>query len=418
MPELNFESASTLYATHGLHAFAAKCPPPLVRYGLRYYSRRGDTVLDPMAGSGTTLVEAKLNERNSVGIEIDPLARLVAKVKCNHLRAAAIKAASGRLLNNVRRDLLALRSRRPPSAVIDRAKLPEFTNRDHWFLPTVATSLALLAHHIEHLPSVDRRLRDFLWVAFSSTILSKTSVANARDIIHSRHHHHTHTETPDVIRRYEDRVALMAKQVAELPQTSTRAVVHKGDARQLRIEAESVDLVFTSPPYVTALDYTRAHFLAVPWMRNVLRISLEEYLRLGMSYIGTERGPKPRTFEIDRRVEDSEILTEALTQIAADSPYDAKITQRYFLDMKRVLANIARVLRDRKHAILVVCPSHIRRIRVPTHEILVKLAAATGLRLKQQHVRMISERRRILPYMQGPLGGRMSTEYVLVFQKR
>lgn len=35
-------------------------------------TRPGDTVLDPLAGTGTTLVVAKQLERNSIGIEIDP----------------------------------------------------------------------------------------------------------------------------------------------------------------------------------------------------------------------------------------------------------------------------------------------------------------------------------------------------------
>jgi hypothetical protein len=42
MPELDFAALNTLYATHGLHAYAAKCPPPLVRYGLHYYSKEAE----------------------------------------------------------------------------------------------------------------------------------------------------------------------------------------------------------------------------------------------------------------------------------------------------------------------------------------------------------------------------------------
>lgn len=59
-PNLDFNDHNTLYATHGLHAYAAKCPPQLVKFGIENYSKVGDTILDPMAGSGTTLVEARL----------------------------------------------------------------------------------------------------------------------------------------------------------------------------------------------------------------------------------------------------------------------------------------------------------------------------------------------------------------------
>src|SRR6266516_2989019 len=81
IPKLDFRGHDTIYGPHALHPYAAKCPPQLVRYGLRYYSRAGDTVLDPMVGSGTTLAEARRLGRNAIGYDIDPLARLIATVK-------------------------------------------------------------------------------------------------------------------------------------------------------------------------------------------------------------------------------------------------------------------------------------------------------------------------------------------------
>ena len=70
MANLDFNNSNTLYATNGIHSFAAKCPPQLVQYGLRYYSKVGDVVLDPMVGSGTTLAEARITGRDSIGFDI------------------------------------------------------------------------------------------------------------------------------------------------------------------------------------------------------------------------------------------------------------------------------------------------------------------------------------------------------------
>ena len=41
----------------------------------------GDTVLDPMVGSGTTILEAFLAGRRAIGFDIDPLALILSKVK-------------------------------------------------------------------------------------------------------------------------------------------------------------------------------------------------------------------------------------------------------------------------------------------------------------------------------------------------
>lgn len=188
MPDLDFDKHNTLYATHGLHAYAAKCPPQLVRYGLRYYSKPGERVLDPMSGSGTTLVEARLIGRNAIGYDIDPLACLIARVKSGVVSDRSIEQAYEVVTKRSAQDIAALKSVHPPADVRLRAEPPDFVNRDYWFTPEVTEALAVLSHHIT-LVDAPSNIRNFFWVAYSSLILSKTSVANARDIIYSRHHY-------------------------------------------------------------------------------------------------------------------------------------------------------------------------------------------------------------------------------------
>jgi DNA modification methylase len=421
MPNLDFDGHNTLYATHGLHAYAAKCPPQLVKYGLRYYSKPGDTVLDPMVGSGTTLVEARLLGRNAIGYDIDPLARLIATVKSRSVSDRSIECAYDEVIHRSRADLIALRLDSASPVLRKRAELPDFPNRDYWFSPEVAESLAILSHHISEV-STTRAVRDFLWVAFSSLILGKTSVANARDIIHSRHHFWEHPQPPDVLEKFLARVSVMRKQMIDFRKrcqeaAPARVEVRIGDARRLRVQEETIDLIFTSPPYATALDYPRAHFLAVAWLQNALGISLADYFARTAAYIGTERGRQQKDFAADERLKDFAVASSVVSRLVKQSQRQAKLTQRYFVDMGRVLAEMARVLRENGHAILVVCPSHIRKIEVPTHRVFAEIGRSLGLKLVKQHTRTISERRRLLPYLRQAFGKRMDTEYVLVFQK-
>ncbi len=420
MPDLNFDGQRTWYATHGLHSYAAKCPPQLVRFGLSYYSKPGDRILDPMVGGGTTLVESCLLGRDAIGYDIDPLARLIAKVKSYPLSDTVIERAFLKVSSLVEADLAELKKQAPASSVVKRATPPEFHNRDYWFLPEVSQALTLLAYHIEQV-EMRRSVREFLWVAFSSLILARTSVANARDVIHSRHHYWEHPEPPDVMAKFKSRVNLMRQQMREFVEKNrvedvvTRA--HIGDARCLRVRSESIDLVFTSPPYATAIDYSRAHFLAVPWMSGVLGVTFDKYLLLGPSYIGTERGRFRGDFTIHQKLRRYETAHSVLSRLAETSPRHAKLTQRYFLDMQQVFTRIARVLRTGGHAIVVVCPSHIRKVAVPTHTVFTEMGKEFGLRTKKLHTRTINERRRILPYMLEEFGKRMDTEYVIIFQK-
>ncbi len=144
MPDLDFAAHNTLYATHGLHAYAAKCPPQLVNYGLHYYSNPGEIVLDPMTGSGTTLVEAKLMGRHAVGYDIDPLARLIAQVKSSKLQDGWVEQAYETIYKKATKDIAALKSRKVSSALRARATPPDFDNRNYWFDKQVSAALAAL----------------------------------------------------------------------------------------------------------------------------------------------------------------------------------------------------------------------------------------------------------------------------------
>ncbi len=59
------------WATHN-PKYRGNFAPQIPRNIILQYSDEGDTVLDPMVGSGTTLIECKLLHRNGIGIDINP----------------------------------------------------------------------------------------------------------------------------------------------------------------------------------------------------------------------------------------------------------------------------------------------------------------------------------------------------------
>lgn len=422
---LDFAGQRTAYASHGMHSFAARFPPQLARWGIERFSDLGERVLDPMVGSGTTLVESRLLGRHGLGVDIDPLARLIAGVKSTPIDPSGLAAglsafhARARLLFHDLR--LAREHGIPFHDAFREVAIPDFPNRDYWFLPNVVEELALLRHLIDRVGDVT--LRRFFYLAFSSTIITKSasSVANVRDLAHSRPHRVAPARPPDVFRAFETRLARLERSMAEFaassdPRGSARVI--GDDARALPLPDASVDLVFTSPPYVNAIDYPRAHKFSLFWLGHALGTSSEAYRDLGRRYIGTDRVPLALCRTLARRTSGLGALDRVLDRLADADPRRAGIARQYFDDMARVIAEAGRVLRPGRHAIVVVCPSTIAGVSVPTHELLAAVGEMSGLLSHvETHSRVLDDAKRQLPIVRGRFGPGMRTEYVVVLRR-
>ena len=386
-------------------------------WAITRYSSPGDLVLDPMAGSGTTLVEACLLGRAANGAEIDPLAGLVAKAKATPVDPAGLDAAGAdisELLNH---------------GSLDDSWRPALRGWERWFRLDVAQDLSRLRDAINRV-ECEQDLRSLLWVAFSSLIVARTSVANARDLVHSRHHYRAWEESPDAPRRFADRLKAMRRmmvdyraRLVELHGTSDVNVAMIGDdARDLPLDEGSVDLVFTSPPYCSALDYTRAHIFAVAWMADVLDVEVDAYRNLGRNYVGSERAPlieASKEQPLPPRLGYASV--DDVVHMLRSDIERAWIVHRYFRDMLTVISECVRVVRPGGHVVLVVCPSNIRKVPIATHEIFADLAAqlpGEPVLVEALHERTIHDRRRVMPYLEAAFGERMRTEYVLVLRRK
>ena len=157
--ELNFEEKNNIliiskhqsYLTHGVHKFPAKFFPELPRYLISKYSKLGDVVIDPMCGSGTTLLESILQNRHAVGVDIDPIAKMISKVKTTPIEASLLDEAKEKLsilINNK------IKSNKKPN-------IPEFNYRDKWFKPFVLEELGIIKESILELSNVLHKKSSF-----------------------------------------------------------------------------------------------------------------------------------------------------------------------------------------------------------------------------------------------------------------
>jgi tRNA G10 N-methylase Trm11 len=414
--DLSFDTHLPSYATHALHPFAAKFPPQLARWMVEEFSRPGETVLDPFAGSGTMLVEARLLGRNALAADIDPLARLIARVKSTPVDPARIEAEKRCL--DARLDRLIADGVEP--------ELPDFPNRDYWFRPVVQRDLALLRDALAGVSARD--VRDFLLVVYSSVIIAKgpSTVANALDIAHSRAHHVERVAVPAVRARFDDRyrraLRAMSRFYEEARCFNTADVVGC-DARALPIRDASVSAALTSPPYVTAIEYPRSHKFSVWWIGELLGVSNRVYEHIRGDYVGTENVTRAERQAEAQRPFGLQLIDDTVAALTQVDPISAGRARRYFRDMERALREMLRTLQPGRYAVLVVGDSTLRGVRIPTAACLAALAASitldgTSFVHERTLHRSIRERNRQMPIKRGRNGDGITTEDILVLQRR
>ena len=119
---------STTYLTHTIYYYPAKFIPQVVKYVIKHYSHKGDTVADPFAGSGTVGLEAYLNNRNAYLLDLSPL--------LNHIIPVKIPVSQPALSVSVLRMYLA-ELRQSTEFSFDTA----WKNIEYWYNPEVLTFL-------------------------------------------------------------------------------------------------------------------------------------------------------------------------------------------------------------------------------------------------------------------------------------
>ena len=266
--DLSFTGGDRPHPLHALHAFAAKFPAKLPRYFIEGLSEPGETVLDPMAGSGSTLLEGWLTGRHVVGVDLDPLAARQCRAKTTWVDPRLIDETGQRVLSDVRRRIEAGH----PLETF-RAELDDATNAflDYWFLPETQVELSALALVIRE--ETGPVLRNLLEVLFSATIVTKSGgVSRARDLAHSRPHRVADKQPRSPLRKFENQVRQAARAFAETPDMGGAGCSFiAADSRHLPLADSSVDLIVTSPPYANALDYMRAHKFSLVWLGQQVR---------------------------------------------------------------------------------------------------------------------------------------------------
>lgn len=375
----DFEDSKTNTLTHRYHPYPAKFIPQIPRNLIEIFSRPGDQVLDPFCGSGTALVESILLDRDALGIDINPLSTLIAKVKATPLQPEKLRSINDLLLTISQKSensygqktLFAKRDDK------ENYSIPDFPKITFWFEKFVIDEVALIKHHIYQIQDDD--LKDFLKVSLSSILV--TVSRQDSDTRYTRRE--KNIKPGDTVRIFAKRVRDMADAMRSFTERASkrRPIVLSADSQDLEslVEPNSVDLVVTSPPYPNAYSYHLYHRNRMFWL---------------------DIDPYPVKKQ----------------EIGSHRKYSAKngaTAETFRIEMRNCFRGLHLSLRSGGFCCVVIGDSIIRGELVLNNELLKDVAVETGFDVIDDIRRNIQATRKAF----NPTIGRIKQESILVFGK-
>jgi DNA modification methylase len=408
-----------------VHAYAASFTDELANELIVSYTKEGEVFLDPFSGAATSLIQARLLNRSAVGIDIDPVACLIAKVVTTPYSSEEIDNIYGKITKQLKEVKLILEGLFPnnlSNITIDSfsfngvtISIPNDDNICFWFAPIQRALLAALVHIAD---SIDEpKLKNIVELAISSAIIHKWpyTLSQARDVDHSRPHRvvRDNLSVDSQIQIFHKALRNILRVVLKLNKLTSEHNVDvkiiEGDSSEVlsRLEHASVHYVITSPPYFNAIDYPRAHKFSQWWLWPQRDDQLTRKL-----YIGLKPGKATQdSAESFINLIPSNVESIASLQKISKSMYFA--LYQYVNDLNSTISGISRVLKPGRNLSFVLANNTIRGLEVPVVDIVIELLKRKGFQSVSTEKRAIMQNRRRYPFGIRGFKGLMESEYIV-----
>lgn len=397
---------STEQWTHGYHRYPAKFLPNLVKKLIEEYTSPTDLVADFFAGCGTTLVEAKVHGRQSIGVDINPVAELITKAKINPIEPIKLDQEFHDLISKFEEY-----SEEDFSEIILHDKI------DYWFSEHHKYKIAFLYNMI--LSIDNQNVKEFFLVSLSHILKNcskwlQSSTKPQIDPVKQPTDPFTafKSHTKQMIRKNHEYYNQLT--IENYLQTSCE--IRLEDARKTSFQPNSVGAIITSPPYVTSYEYADIHQLTAYWYDY-----MTDLRGFRKNFIGTFF-----SFNQETKV-DSLLGQQIVNQLLAKDERKAKEVANYFNDMQLVAIEMYRVLRVGGHACLVIGNTTFLGVKVISAEVYAEILKSLGFSIVQVIKRSIPNK--LIPTIRDKKTGQFSKlintdsklvypeEYILIAKK-
>jgi len=369
----NFNSAKTAYLTHGLHPYPAKYIPQIPHALIKELSNPGDIVADIFCGSGTTLVEANLLDRNTIGIDANPLAALISQAKTTRFQYGDIEALTlaVKKAQNLANDI---RSLPEEKIFVSKAYRPSNKAISFWFEPFVIEELAEILSWCNSMPT--KSSRQVALTAFSSIVVSVSKQDSDTRYVRRE----KSLQAGDIFAKFANTLSKAILSVSEFSSQAKAEIscrIFHSDILSTPNVGE-FELMVCSPPYPNAYSYHLYHMTRMIWLGM-------DYLDFKKREIGSHRKYSKVGASIDTFRDEMALIFEWLYSH----------------------------LKTRGFACFVIGDSTIRGQKINNTELLSEIAYKTGFIEITRLSRILQTTKKAF----NPVIGKIKDERILILQK-
>jgi SOS regulatory protein LexA len=402
----DFRGEKTKPYTHGLHTYPAMFIPQVARRLIKSYSQKGNTICDIFCGSGTALIESRLMGRNSYGIDLNPLAIFLAKVKTTAIEPKKITKEYYNLINRIEK----IKEK--------EIEKPNFFNIDFWFKEKIIIKLSRIKKAIKQIEN--NLIRNFFMIAFSETVRLSSNTKNGEFKLVRISKEKLDDYDPDVISIFKNKCELningMTDYYNSVDKNTWTKIILGDSSKNNGIQPNSIDAIITSPPYGdsrTTVAYGQFSRLSAQW------IDIFEDPNTASGLDKELLGGKP--MELSNNFLKSKYLNQVLTEIRKKDEKRAKDVFSFYIDLEKCLRQAHRILKRNAYFCIVIGNRLVKQVRIPTDFIIAELCENIGFKCEDIFVRNIPGKR--MPIKNSPtnvagqLEETMNKESIVILKK-
>jgi 16S rRNA G966 N2-methylase RsmD len=274
----------------GVHGYFTKQAWNIVSHYIKHFTQPGDLVLDPFVGSGVTSIESLMQARKTIGIDLNPLPVFIINSLCEPTDIAKLHEEFLKIKEKYENEENKIKEK--PQEYLEKYKT-EWQNLKNIKLDKTAdvqtvaelfsslqtAELAFLKHLIKKVK--DKSIQNSLLLAFSSSLnkhnltFHYTKSEGGGDSSAFRYYRYRLAPEPGynpLMNIFEGKVKRIIKAKQEIKDNINQKTiqdlqVYKGDATDLnKVEDESVDYIYTDPPYGAKIAYLDLSAMWNAWL--------------------------------------------------------------------------------------------------------------------------------------------------------